>query len=114
MLESLKKNKKGIILMIISSICACTGQMFWKLATTNEDIIYLLIGFTLYGIGALIMIVAYKFGKLSVLQPMLSLNYILTIILGALILNENITILKVVGILIITTGVFMIGGGDEE
>ncbi len=114
MLESLKRNKKGIILMIISSICACTGQMFWKLATSNENIIYLLIGFALYGLGALIMIFAYKFGKLSVLQPMLSLNYILTIILGVVVLNENITLLKVIGILIITTGVFMIGGGDEE
>lgn len=114
MLESFKKNKKGIILMIISSICACTGQMFWKLATSSDSLIYLLVGFALYGLGALIMIIAYKFGKLSVLQPMLSLNYILTIILGVLILNENITVLKVVGILVITAGVFMIGGGDEE
>lgn len=114
MIESLKKNKKGIALMIISSICACSGQMFWKLATLNNSLIYLIIGFILYGIGALVMIFAYKFGKLSVLQPMLSLNYILTIILGVLILNENITILKIIGILIITAGVFMIGGGDEE
>ncbi len=114
MIESLKKNKKGIILMIISSICACIGQLFWKLSGMENNIIYLIIGFGLYGIGALVMLYAYRFGKLSVLQPILSLNYVLTIIFAYLILHENITILKIIGILIITTGVILIGGGDDE
>ncbi|MGG7171769.1 EamA family transporter [Clostridium neonatale] len=112
MLDSFKKNKKGILLMILSSICVCIGQLLWKLSST-EGIIFLIIGFGFYGFGALIMIIAYKFGSLSILQPMLSLNYVLSIILAKSVLNESITLLKVVGILIIMLGVILIGGGDD-
>ena len=60
------------------------------------------------------MIVAYKFGKVSVLQPVLSLNYILSIVLAAVVLKEKITLLKCIGVLIIFAGVLLIAGGDEE
>lgn len=107
----IKSNKKGIILMLLSSICVCIGQLLWKLSTSGN--IILLLGFFFYGIGALIMIVAYRFGELSVLQPMLSLNYILSIFLAVIILKEEITILKVIGVFVIITGVIMIARGDD-
>ena len=113
MLESFRKNKKGILLMLISSICVCVGQLLWKLSA-DHGIIIMLAGFCFYGVGALVMIIAYKFGKLSVLQPMLSLNYVLSIILAAVVLKEEITILKCIGVLVIIAGVIMIAGGDEE
>lgn len=50
---------------------------------------------------------------LSVLQPVLSLNYILSSLLGFFILNETITSNKLLGILIITIGVILISGGDS-
>lgn len=112
MIESLKKNKYGIMLMAISSICVCVGQLLWKLSV-NKGILFLLLGFVFYGIGAVVMLVAYKFGSLSVLQPMLSLNYVLSIILATTILNEEVTLIKVVGVLIIILGVILIGGGDD-
>ena len=71
MIESIQKNKKGILLMLVSSICVCVGQLLWKLSAM-QGLIFMLAGFAFYGAGALIMIIAYKFGKLSVLQPMLS------------------------------------------
>ena len=74
----------------------------------------MIIGFAFYGLGALIMIIAYKFGSLSVLQPFLSLNYVLSIILAAIVLKEPVTIGKVIGVLIIIVGVMLIGGGDDE
>ena len=98
--------------MLVSSICVCVGQLFWKLSAT-QGLLFMLAGFVFYGVGALIMIVAYKFGKLSVLQPMLSLNYVLSILLAAFILHEAITLYKVMGVIIITCGVIMIAGGDE-
>lgn len=112
MLESFHKNKKGILLMLVSSICVCVGQLLWKLSGT-QGIIFMIVGFCFYGMGALVMIIAYKFGKLSVLQPMLSLNYVLSIILAAIVLKEEITILKSIGVLVIIAGVVMIAGGDE-
>lgn len=99
--------------MLVSSICACIGQLMWKLSA-EQGLMIMLLGFCLYGAGALVMIIAYRFGKLSVLQPMLSLNYVLSIILGAMILKEQVTILKCIGVLIIISGVVMIAGGDAE
>lgn len=113
MLDSIRKNKKGILLMIVSSICVCVGQLLWKLSA-NMGITVMLAGFCFYGVGALVMIVAYRYGKLSVLQPMLSLNYVLSIILAATILKEEISILKCIGVLIIIIGVILIAGGDKE
>lgn len=112
MLESFKKNKYGIMLMILSSICVCIGQLLWKLSV-KQGIMLLLAGFVLYGVGAVIMIVAYKFGSLSVLQPMLSLNYVISIVLASTVLNEDITLMKIIGVLIIMLGVILIGGGDD-
>jgi len=108
MLESIKKNKKGIILMIISSICACIGQMLWKMSA-DKGLIYMIVGFGFYGVGALVMIIAYRYGKLSVLQPMLSLNYVLSIVLG-----EKVGFVKCIGVLVIIAGVIMIAGGDTK
>ena len=111
MIDSLKKNKKGIILMIFSSVLVCFGQLLWKLS--SRGLKYLIIGFILYGFGALIMLIAYKYGSLSVLQPCLSLNYALSIFLGVWVLGESLSLMKIIGIIIIIIGVIMIGGGDE-
>lgn len=113
MIESIQKNKKGILLMLVSSICVCIGQLLWKMSATS-GICMMLIGFCFYGVGALVMIIAYKYGKLSVLQPMLSLNYALSIILAAVVLKEKITLVKCIGVLVIIAGVILIAGGDEE
>ncbi|MBE5845244.1 MAG: EamA/RhaT family transporter [Butyrivibrio sp.] len=113
MLKSIQMNKKGILLMLVSSLCVCIGQLLWKLSTVH-GLLLMLAGFVFYGTGALVMIVAYRYGKLSVLQPMLSLNYVLSIVLAALVLKENITILKCIGVIVIIAGVVLIAGGDEE
>lgn len=112
MWDSFQRNRKGIMLMLVSSVCVCIGQLLWKLSS-EYGIIIMFMGFGFYGVGAFVMLFAYRYGKLSVLQPMLSLNYVLSIILAALILREEITALKCVGIIIIIAGVIFIAGGDQ-
>lgn len=114
MIASFKRNKKGIIMMVLSSLCVCIGQLFWKLSNFDNFLLYLIIGFALYGVGALLMIKAYSFGSLSVLQPILSINYIFTLLFGYAILSESISTTKLIGVLIITTGVFILGGSDND
>lgn len=99
--------------MIVSSICVCVGQLLWKLSA-EMGLLVMLAGFAFYGVGALVMIFAYRFGKLSILQPVLSLNYVVSIVLAALVLKEEITLLKCIGVLIIIGGVILIAGGDDE
>ena len=48
------------------------------------------------------------------MQPLLSLNYVLSIVLGATVLKETITTVKVIGVLVIIAGVLLIAGGDKE
>lgn len=113
MRASFERNKKGILLMLCASLCVCLGQLCWKLSS-QYGILVLLLGFGLYGLGALITLTAYRFGSLSVLQPVLSLNYVLTVVLAALVLREEITPLRIAGILCVMGGVLLICGGDGE
>lgn len=99
--------------MITSSVFGCLGQLFWKLAST-DGALYLFIGLLFYAVGAVFMLTAYKYGKLSVLQPMLSMCYVLSIILAAIFLDEPITVAKAIGVLLILLGVILIGGGEND
>ena len=113
MIQSLKKNKRGIFLMALSALLASFGQMFWKMYHT-EGLWALALGFVLYAGGALLMIIAYKYGKLSVLQPMICLSYVFAIFISVFILREIIPPVRIVGIMVIIFGVVLIGSGDEE
>lgn len=113
MLESIKKNKKGMLLMLLSSLFVCIGQLFWKLSAEGLSI-YLVLGFLCYGTGALIMLVAYRYGSLSVLHPMLSMSYVFSTILGTAVLGEVVGLKRIFAIALILLGVIFIGGGDAE
>lgn len=58
------------------------------------------------------MITAYKFGSLSVLQPILSLNYVISLFVGYYFLDESVSIQNLLGVIIIILGVFLIATGD--
>ena len=113
MIESFRSNKKGILMMVASSVFVSFGQMFWKMFHT-EGLWAFILGLVLYAGGALIMIVAYKYGKLSVLQPMLCLSYVFAIFIGIFILQETMTLFRLAGIIVVVFGVIMIAGGDRE
>ena len=99
--------------MLGSAVCACVGQLLWKISA-DRGLLFMLAGFFFYGIGALIMLLAYRFGRVSVLQPILSCSYILSCILGAAVLNETVSASKCAGIFLIMAGVTLIAGGDAE
>lgn len=110
-----KRLLSGISLMIFSSICTCVGQLMWKEAVlSKEKLLFYLIGFCLYGLGAFTMMIAFKFGELSVLHPMLSVGFVLSIILGATFLNEQISVLKIFGIGLILIGMVFLGRSTKE
>jgi len=73
----------------------------------------LLGGFLIYGIGALIMLFAYRFGSLSVLQPVLSSSYVFSTVMGVVILKESMTLSMLVGIFLIIISVILIGTSEK-
>ena len=106
-MESNYNKKLGITLIIVASLFTAVGQLFWKLSEASFNL-NLIIGFFLYGLGAVFMIAAFKFERVS-----LSLGYVISIALGFFLLNETISPMKLVGTLIIIVGVILVGGQDE-
>lgn len=113
-IDSFKQNKIGITLIIITSLMTSLGQLFWKLSQGDKKaIVYMLIGFGFYGIGTMLMILAFRYGSFSVLHPFLACGYIFALVWSQLFLNESINVTQVVGIILIMIAVVFIGGGDE-
>ena len=109
---SYKKNRIGIVLMVVSAHLVAFGQLFWKLSEGSINV-SLIIGFLLYGSGAVMMLFAYRKGSLSVLHPVLAVGYILSMFLGNIFFDESIGIIKLCGVIFIIIGVILIGGGDS-
>ena len=103
---------KGIVIMLLTAGLTCTGQLSWKLAAANSSLLFVLLGFCLYGCGSLLMIVALRYGELSVLHPMLSAGYVLSLILGALVLHEHISLIQVLGVAVIVLGLIFISAPE--
>lgn len=112
-IQSLKKNKIGIALILAASISTASGQMFWKLSGGQWNR-YLILGFLFYGVGAVLMTIAFRFGSLSVLHPLLSMGYVFALLLGITFLNEQITVMQTVAVALIIAGAILIGGGDDD
>lgn len=107
--------KKGIAIMVLSSCMTCTGQLMWKLASISEhSLLFLMIGFLLYGMGAVCMILAFRFGEMSVLQPMLSIGFVVSVFLGMAVLGEQITVNKCIGICLIVFGMIFLGRSGKN
>jgi len=98
---------KGIILIILSALCVTAGQLLWKLSADRFYLVF--VGFALYALGALLMIMAFRFGELSVLHPMLSVSYVLAIFVGYFFLSEPVTLTKVGGVAAIFMGMLFLG-----
>ncbi|MCR5676358.1 MAG: triose-phosphate transporter family protein [Lachnospiraceae bacterium] len=126
MIASLKKNWKGMVLMLISALTLAVGSFLWKVADLSDIgtaiksipgiwsvFLKVLPGFVVYVIGAVVMTVALGLGELSVLQPMNCMSYVFALILSAVFLTETITPVTLIGIFVIVVGVFMIGGSGK-
>lgn len=104
---------KGIILMILASVLTAFGQLSWKFFQT-EGLIFLFIGFLLYGLGAVIMMLAFKNGELSVLYPLMCTGYIIALINGKIFLNESVSVTQYIGITVIMIGIVFMGIGGKK
>ena len=79
----------------------------WKLFTN----LFILGGFAFVFGGSLFWLVVLSRWDLSLAYPLLSINYILGILLSALLLKEQVTVLQVFGALVIMTGVTLVSIG---
>lgn len=69
---------------------------------------YIFTGFLLYGLGAIIWLSVLSKWDVSKAYPLVGLGFVFTIIVGYL-LGEQISLLRVVGVVLICAGVFLVG-----
>ncbi|MEL4503951.1 EamA family transporter [Luteococcus sp. H138] len=103
----------GVLLMIASSVFACIGQLLWKLGAAG-NLAQIGVGFVLYAVGAVLMLVAYRYGELSVLQPILGLSYALSLVLGAWWLHEQVSPGRLLGVVAVIVGVALVARGQTR
>lgn len=100
--------KTGVMLILLSAFMTSIGQLLWKLSDGNS-LLLILSGFALYGLGAVTMTISFRFGEISVLHPMLGASLVLSMVYGSLFLNEQITPGKLVGAILILSGLICLG-----
>jgi undecaprenyl phosphate-alpha-L-ara4N flippase subunit ArnE len=76
------------------------------------DWLYIFAGFAIFGLGSILMILAYRYGELSVLQPINSISYVYSLFLGHMIFHEEITSFKIIGVIAIISGVILLRFGS--
>jgi uncharacterized membrane protein len=118
-----KTKISSIILVLICTILISIGQLFYKFGANKLVLNFiqiitnyqLILGLLLYGISALLLIIALKHGELSVLYPIIATSYIWVAILSSIYLNELINTFKIIGISLIFLGVTSVGiGGNKK
>ena len=111
---------KPILMMIAVTLLTSTGQILWKysslqqVATGQVFNLLLLFGFVSYGLGSALLIIALKYGDLSMLYPFVALSFVWVSIMSIILFNEHVSILNWLGITAIIIGVSLIGYGSRR
>ena len=107
--------------IILCTLLISSAQILWKTASNNSnDFISiinlpLILGLIFYAIGAVLMIIAFKGGELSVIHPFLSFSYVFVAILSPIFfMTDSMNPFKWIGIISISFGVISIGVGAKR
>ena len=74
----------------------------------------LFVGYALYGINTLLLMLALRDGELSVLYPIIALSYVWVTILSIVIFKDILNVWKVAGIVLIIGGVTILGRATKK
>lgn len=113
----MKKETKGIILVLTSTLFTAIGQFSFKKASANlaaASLVfnpYLYVGGIVYVCALLLLTYGLGFGRLNRLYPLFSLNIIWVLLISVFILQETISGVQLAGISLIIWGVIMVTGG---
>lgn len=87
---------------------ALNGGDVWLIARTILSDMPILAGFLLYGLGAVIWLFVLARLDVSVAYPFVALGFILTMVLGCLVFGEVLTLRKIIGTLIVASGIYLV------
>jgi len=129
--ENMQTKPRAILFVLLCTIATAFGQIFLKIGSgTNfssaidvllsldlfnplvKPIYALFLGLCLYGIGASLLILALRYGELSVIYPIFATNYVWVTLLSSYYFGEQIHLFKIIGIFAIVSGIALIGIGS--
>lgn len=112
----------SIFLVFLCTVLGAAAQILMKLGTqaAEKDSALLLLmaifrtpalfaGYALYGLSTLVLVVALKYGELSILYPVIALTYVWVTALSVLIYGESLNPLKLMGLATVVFGVALLG-----
>ena len=71
-------------------------------------------GLSCYGISTILLVLALRYGELSVLYPIIALTYVWVAVLSVGFLGETLNIFKLLGLILIVIGVAVLGRKEKE
>lgn len=121
-------NLGSIGLILLSVLLAGSGQLIFKAAlndigelSISVDMFIslitsplLILGLLVFGASAVFWLIALMKAELSFAYPFLGLTHIIVLLGGAVLFDEKITWLRIVGFMFIITGLFVIARGEQE
>ena len=69
-------------------------------------------GYSLYGVSTVLLVLALRQGQLSLLYPVIALTYVWVTVLSVLLFHESLNAFKLAGIVVIVSGVAVLGRGE--
>ena len=122
--------RQSVWLVFFCTLIGAAAQVFMKIGAnrlpplnaitvfTNLPLLLqnvpLMAGLSLYGLFTLMLIFALRDGQLSILYPVIALNYVWVTILSRLLFNETMNPFKAIGISAIVVGVVILGKGGHR
>ena len=115
---------RSFLLIVLTVIINTSGQFIVKTGVNRLGAVsftdlhsfgraltswFIIAGFGIYFLSALLWINILSKTELSWAFPILSLSYVLTALLSPVILHESFSALRLVGTLVISLGVFLVG-----
>jgi multidrug transporter EmrE-like cation transporter len=119
--------RRSIFLVFLCTALGAAAQILLKAGTQShpaEGLAALLIaifthptlfaGYALYGLSTGLLIIALKYGELSILYPVIALTYVWVTALSVLIYNESLNPFKILGLATVVLGVAILGRGARK
>jgi drug/metabolite transporter (DMT)-like permease len=121
--EAPKHQTRALLMVLCCTIIGAAAQILLKkgsvtlgvhpsMLTTLIGIFtskLLFIGYAMYGMSAVLLVMALRLGELSLLYPVFTLTYVWVMLLSHFFFQESINPLKLVGVAVIMCGVAVIG-----
>jgi len=107
-------NRFSLILLSLAALSAAAGQLLFKIGARGREQwidflnIPIMTGLLFYGLSTVMWIYALSFEKLVNVYAFTALTFVLVYLGGVFIINEQITGVALVGIILVLAGLYLI------